>query len=346
MAIIIPCAGKSSRYPGTRPKYLLTLFDGELMFEKAANPYINDHEIHFIILKEHDQEYGSSQVFEKSYKNKKNIKVHILDNETSGPAETVYMITKDLPEDEPVFIKDCDSFFNAPIRFDNHVCVADLRNNLDVTKVAAKSFAVINDQDMITNIVEKSVASNFICVGGYGFKSAKIFNSAFNKLKDQSGEVFVSHIIKELLDENPFEIQRVKNYIDVGTYEEFVGYNQNKPTIFCDIDGTIFYNQSKYFKNDYSNAPQPIPNAVKYLLKKQTEGSKIIFATSRPSEYKTITETALSDCGFKDFIVLYDLPHSPRLIINDNSITNPYPTALALNVPRDDDKYWLNNSLF
>jgi len=340
MAVIIPCAGKSSRYPGTRPKYLLTLFDGELMFEKAAKPYINDHEIHFIILKEHDQEYGSSSVINKSYKDKNNVKIHILDNETSGPAETVYMITKNLPEDEPIFIKDCDSFFHAPISFNNHVCVSDLRDNLNVTKVAAKSFAVINDQDMITNIVEKSVVSNFICVGGYGFKSAKTFNDAFNKLKNQPGEVFVSHIIKELLDKAPFEIKRVEKYIDVGTYEEFVEYNQSKPTIFCDIDGTVFYNQSKYFANNYSHTPQPIPNAVKYLLKQQEKGSKIVFVTSRPIEYKHITETALTECGFKDFVVLYDLPHSPRVIINDNSITNPYPTAIALNVPRDDNEYW------
>lgn len=340
MAVIIPCAGKSSRYPGTRPKYLLTLFDGELMFEKAAKPYINDHEIHFIILKEHDQEYGSSSVIKKSYKDKNNIKIHILDNETSGPAETAYMITKNLPEDEPIFIKDCDSFFDSRISFNNHVCVSDLRDNLNVTKVAAKSFAVINDQDMITNIVEKSVASNFICVGGYGFKSARIFNDAFNKLQTQPGEVFVSHIIKDLLDKVPFEIKRVKEYIDVGTYEEFIKYNQTKPTIFCDIDGTVFYNQSKYFNNNYSHTPQPIPNAVKYLLQQQENGSKIVFVTSRPTEYKRITETALTNCGFKDFIVLYDLPHSPRIIINDNSITNPYPTAIALNVPRDDNEYW------
>lgn len=340
MAVIIPCAGKSSRYLNTRPKYLLTMFDGDLMFEKAAKPYISDHQIHFVILEDHNKEYNVVDIFNKVYKDMPNIKVHVLDQETSGPAETVYQISKKFSDDEPIFIKDCDSFFNSPFRLDNHVCVADLRDNLNVTKIASKSFSVINDQDMIINIIEKSVASNFICVGGYGFKNAKSFNDSFLKLKNQGGEVFVSHIIKELLDEMPFEIERVSDYIDLGTYEEFIQYNQSKETIFCDIDGTVFYNQSRYFENNYDIPPVPIPNAVEYLLKKQETGSKIIFVSSRPGSTKNITESTLKNCGFVNFSVLYDLPHTPRMIINDNSVTNPYPTAVSLNVPRDDNEYW------
>jgi hypothetical protein len=340
MAVIIPCAGRSSRYPGTRPKYLLTMYDGELMFEKAAKPYLTSEDIHFIILKEHDAAYNVQSIFEKIYEDFPNVHLHVLDEETTGPAETVYSVTKKLNNNEHVFIKDCDSFFNAQLLKTNHVCVADLRDNLNVTKVAAKSFAVVNNQDMITNIVEKSVASNYICVGGYSFKNAAEFNTSFEKLKDSTSEVFVSHVIKEIIDSSPFEIHRVDNYIDVGTYEEFVDFNQSRPTIFCDIDGTVFYNQSQWFTNNYNNKPVAIPNAVEYLLKRQALGSKIIFTTSRPKEYSTITTDSLIELGFVNFDVLYNLPHAPRVIINDNSITNPYPTAVALNVPRDDNDYW------
>ena len=34
-SLIIPVAGKSSRYPGMRPKWLLTMPDGKLMLEKS-----------------------------------------------------------------------------------------------------------------------------------------------------------------------------------------------------------------------------------------------------------------------------------------------------------------------
>ena len=267
--------------------------------------------------------------------------MHVLDKSTSGPAETVYKIVVEL-EDQPIFIQDCDSFFTAPLKEDNHVCVIDLRNNRYVSNVAAKSFAIVNDQDVVTNIVEKSVVSNYVCVGGYGFKSSKEYCAAFDHLQSIStkGEIFVSHIIKEMLYTNVFTVNDVKDYIDLGTYVEFTEYNKNRSAIFCDLDGTVFYNQSKLFSNDYSNEPVPIPNAVQYLLNKQDQGASFIFTTSRPSRYKVITETALEECGFKDFRILYDIPHAPRMLINDISATNPYPSATALNVPRDDNDYW------
>ena len=341
MAVIIPCAGRSSRYPGTRPKYLLTLYDGSLMFEKAAQPYLEYTDVHFIILKEHEDQYNVTDIFERIYGNDNSqVHIHILEEETSGPAETVYCVTQTLDADEPVFIKDCDSFFDAPLKANNHVCVADLRENLNVTKVASKSFAVANEQNMLTGIIEKSVSSNYICVGGYGFSSAQLYNQSFESLKHITDEIFVSHVIQQLLHNDIFEIDLVSNYIDVGTYEEFVVYNQGKPTIFCDIDGTVFYNQSQYFDNHHGIKPEPIPNAVNYLLKKQQAGSKLVFTTSRAEKFKDITVTALKDCGFNNFEVIFDMPHAPRMIINDNSITNPYPTAIALNVPRDDNDYW------
>lgn len=339
MAVIIPCAGRSSRFPGTRPKYLLTLYDGDTMFERAAKDY-PDEDIHFIILKEHKDKYDASEAIYKAFKDRDNIFVHVLPKVTSGPAETVYTVTKHL-KDQPILIRDCDSFFDVPLKKTNHVCLADLRDNKSITNVAAKSYAVLNDQDFITNIVEKTVVSNYICVGGYGFESSDQFNSVFERQSKQfKGEIFISHIIKDMLHDNTFEAEIVQNYIDCGTYEEFVRYNQSKPTIFCDLDGTVFYNQSRLFANDYSNPPKLIPNAVKYLLSKQQAGSKIVFTTSRPEEFADQTITALNQAGFEDITVLFNVPHAPRMVINDNSKTNPYPTALAMNVPRDDDEYW------
>ena len=340
MAVVIPCAGRSSRFPNTRPKYLLTMHTGQLMIESAVEPYL-DRDIHIVILKEHNKKYQVSDVIKKLYGTNSNIHLHILEEETTGPAETVYGVSKNLPDNEPLFIKDRDSFFTGKFRKDNHICVVDLRKNLDITKVAAKSFAVTNNQMMITNVVEKQVVSNYICVGGYGFSSAKEYNDAFKNI-DSANEIFVSHVIKYMLENKNFVANEVTNYIDVGTYKEFVDYNQSKTTIFCDIDGTVFYNQSRLFENNYSQAPTPIPNSVKYLLQKQKDGCKIIFITSRPSNYKDITEKKLNECGFKNYVVIYDLPHAPRTLINDYSTTNPYPTAISINVPRDNNDFWIN----
>jgi 2-C-methyl-D-erythritol 4-phosphate cytidylyltransferase len=143
MAVIIPCAGKSSRFPGTRPKYLLTVADGDCLFEKAAQPYVDETDVHFVILKEHAKMYDAKIAIDKVYGNNPNVYVHVLEEPTSGPAETVYRVAKRLG-DQPIFIQDCDSFFNHQLKNDNHVCVVDLRKNLNISNVEAKSFAVIN----------------------------------------------------------------------------------------------------------------------------------------------------------------------------------------------------------
>ena len=340
MAVIIPCAGQSSRYPGTRPKYLLTVSNGECLFERAANLYVDCTDVHFVILREHAEKYDAEIAINKVYGHRDNVHIHILDQPTSGPAETSYHVAMKL-SDTPIFIQDCDSFFTSSLSEENYVCTVNLKDNLDVINVAAKSFAVTNEQGLLTNIVEKSVVSNQICVGGYGFKSADTFCRSFERLSEiHEGEIFVSHIIKELLQTNVFVAKDVQDYVDLGTYKEFVEYNKQRQTIFCDIDGTVFYNQSKLFSNDYSNPPRPIPGAVMYLLQKQEKGATIIFTTSRPSKFKDTTEKGLEDCGFKDIRVLYDIPHAPRVLINDTSITNPYPSATSINVPRDDNEYW------
>ena len=88
MEVIIPCAGASSRFPGMRPKYLLTDYAGRLMIENAAENYINKYRITIVILKEHDERYQARKKLEEAFGNK--IDIVVLDKPTSGPAETVY----------------------------------------------------------------------------------------------------------------------------------------------------------------------------------------------------------------------------------------------------------------
>ena len=95
-SVIIPCAGLSSRYENTRPKYLLTLPNGQLFLEKAIEPY-KDFDIHVAILKEHEEKYNVINSFNKVYKDTDyKINFHVLDKLTSGPAETVYEVVKKL----------------------------------------------------------------------------------------------------------------------------------------------------------------------------------------------------------------------------------------------------------
>ena len=63
--LIVPVAGKSSRYPGMRPKWLLTMPDGKLMIEKSLS-LLNlkvFSRIIVIVLSDHLKKYTSKTHF-------------------------------------------------------------------------------------------------------------------------------------------------------------------------------------------------------------------------------------------------------------------------------------------
>ena len=68
--LIVPVAGKSSRYPGMRPKWLLTMPDGKLMIEKSLS-LLNlkvFSRIIVIVLSDHFKKYTSKNSLQASLK--------------------------------------------------------------------------------------------------------------------------------------------------------------------------------------------------------------------------------------------------------------------------------------
>ena len=59
--LIVPCAGRSSRYPDTKPKYLLTHPDGKIMLEHALIGIDIEQfdQVIITIVKEHDNKYNA-----------------------------------------------------------------------------------------------------------------------------------------------------------------------------------------------------------------------------------------------------------------------------------------------
>ena len=342
MRVIIPCAGKSSRFPNTRPKYMLTMPDGKMMLQHAARNWVDRYDVTFVINRQHDEEYGSERAIRRAYGDKVN--VHILDEWTNGPAETIYQTVKSWEETE-FYVQDCDSHFDVQFNNDkvtNTVAYVNLHDYPETQNVAAKSFVTLHE-NLLKNIVEKHVASDKICIGGYRFSSSKVYSYYYEKLSKalNTQELFISHVITSMMNEGlVFTAAQAYNYVDTGTYESFVNIQKNYKTIFCDLDGVVFKNQSHYFDNHYGNKPEVHPNAVAHLLNECKKGATIVFTTSRPTQYRKITTDALDAAGFKNYKLICDLPHAPRLIINDTSTTNPWPSAQCINVKRDDDDFW------
>ena len=58
--LIMPCAGRSSRYPGVRPKWMLTLPEGEIALARAAASLPEDSfdRIVIAVRADHEERYG------------------------------------------------------------------------------------------------------------------------------------------------------------------------------------------------------------------------------------------------------------------------------------------------
>jgi hypothetical protein len=335
MEIIIPAAGLSTRFPNMRPKYILTDYTGKMMFERAIGPFVNIHPITIGILQEHEDTYQVSKYIKHVYGN--NIQIVILPEVTTGPADTVYQILEksNIDPDKEILIKDCDSFFDHEYQTGNYICVSRIEEHNILKRLASKSFVISNDQGIVTNIIEKQVISNTFCVGGYKFESAKLFKESFERLRDKNiKEIFVSHIIEDCLSRDIiFKESLIKNYVDVGTAEDWFGYN-DKSVIFCDIDGTIVKAQGKF---DYDQPPVLLESNIERLRELDKNGSEIIFTTARPQQYYDLTDRMLRRMGFSGFRLLCGLSNTKRILINDYNDANPHPRAIAINLRRDQD---------
>jgi hypothetical protein len=336
MEIIVPAAGLSTRFPGMKPKYLLYDYKHDMMLMNALRTYRQKGcRIHIGILKEHQEQYKVIEQIQHEWYDMVNFVV--LDEPTRGPADTVYQILQksQVNPHTPILIKDCDSFFEHDYEGDNYICVSKISQHEVLKKLSSKSFVKSNEQGIITDIVEKQVVSDTFCVGGYKFESAGLFMRYFETL-NTTNEVFVSDVIQNCISKGyVFTEKLVSDYVDVGTADDWFEYN-DRPVIFCDIDGTIIKAQNRLDLE--SRTPyEPLENNVKRILLQQEKGSQIIFVTAREPQYRAETRQMLYELGFKSFGYLDGLQNSSRIVINDYNNANPHPRAIAINLKRDSD---------
>ena len=331
----MPCAGLSTRFPNMRPKYLLSDYNNRLMIENAAKNFIGKYNVTIAILKQHNEMFNAENKLRDAFGDKVNIVV--LDEPTSGPADTVYQAIMNseyfFTSVSPMLIKDCDGFYDTDLVDGNAIYVSKLSKNPDIRNAPAKSYTITNEQGIITSVVEKQIVSNSFCVGGYQFASIGEYVDTFEKLKDNAtSEIFVSNIIDYMISNGAvFNEKEVENFIDVGTADDWFKFN-NKPTYFCDIDGTIV--KTKDFHDD---PYEPIQKNVDALLKEQARGCKLVFVTARKKKYEEYTNHILTEMGFVNYVLVMETNHSRRVLINDYANSNPFPSAVALNLKRDSD---------
>ena len=342
--LMLPVAGKSSRFPGMRPKWLLTMPNGQLMLEQSVSGLNLSQYDRIVItaLRDHIEQYTDEERLITSLK--KNIRHDIellkLNSPTLSHAETIAVTILNKSITGSIFLKDCDNYFTLDHIADN--CIATLSlNKIDLVDAKNKSYVNVSHTGFIESIVEKHVTSDDFCVGGYSFKSAQKFLNAFEKLKSQLGttdNIYISHVIQVmLLDNEIFTNVEVSDYVDWGTLREYRHFCRKYMTLFCDIDGVLLFNGGKFSKSGWDTAPIMKNCQLIHQLQKQKR-IYLVITTSRPEAERENLLKKLHDVKIRPDQLLMGLPHAARFMINDYSDTNPFPTAHAINIERDSDR--------
>ncbi len=339
MNLIVPMAGKSSRFPEMRPKWMLTHPNGRFMgIQAILGLNCEDFKsIVYIILKEHEEKFSFMKGFKDELKDLgllDKTKFIILDKPTKDQPETVEMGIKLAKLEGPFTIKDSDNFFETTISPGNFVAFQDL-NNSGLIKPVNKSYIQIDNNFKISNIIEKNVISSFFCVGSYSFESTESFLNVLDDMP-KNKERYISNIIFQMILKGKiFSPLKVDNYHDWGTIEDWNRYKKTYGTLFVDIDGTLVINSSAHFP-PYIGNTEPIMENVEILRNLyNSKKFKIILTTSRPEKYREATINQMNEIKMPFNSLIMDLNHSKRIVINDYSKTNPYKSCDSINLKRN-----------
>ena len=349
MVLIVPAAGKSTRFPGIRPKWMLTHPNGNLMIvESISGLQLKKYsKIVITILDEHETKYGIQKGLETQLKNtfpECKFEICKLKTSTKSQCETIQKTLDICKISESFSIKDCDNYFSCEFVDENSISFANL-DDFKLVNAANKSYIDINEHNIATNIVEKKVISKSFCVGLYSFSSPQEYLKNWKDVRDDAikhkvpeSNLYISHIIHRMMANNHhFKPIPVINYLDWGTFEDWQRYKSKYSTVFVDLDGVLVLNSSEFMEPKWGKSKGLDRNIKKINQMFDSGKCQIIITTARKGSYLEETKTQLNNVGVKYHRIIFDLLHCKRIIINDFSKTNPYESCKAINLPRNSE---------
>jgi capsule biosynthesis phosphatase len=300
MIILIPIGGIGKRFKDNNyklPKALINIFGKPILYYLLDNLILSSEHIIYIVYNKEYKKYRFEDLLKKHYPNL-NFIFHMLQNNTSGAAETINIGLNNLTlNDQPILCLDSDNFYTLDIikLWNKKNCIFTI---YDTTEIPIYSY-VKHCNNKVIDIVEKQKISNYVCSGAYGFSSYKQLQKYTqyildNKIK-QKNEFYTSTVIKEMLKQNHFfhNINIDKKYWNcLGTPIQTKIFYNNYPVVssfnnkkiieskrFCfDLDNTLVTYPK--IQNDYTTV-EPITKNIELLRYLKNMGNTIIIYTAR-----------------------------------------------------------------
>jgi dTDP-glucose pyrophosphorylase len=340
MKVIVPCCGRSSRYPSQPPKWMLPGHDGRPMLALAVSGLkVKLEDLVVAVLREHEERFrvtaGLKDVFGEA------LSVVIHDQPTASQADTVAKTLSRIGLDEPFLVKDSDNtFVLADVEQNDNYVSVDSLNNFDSINPRNKSYLQVDHKGLVTNIREKVVISDLFSVGGYYFTRPAQFVQYFERLAKGTAswnrELYISDIIGAMiLDGVPFRARQVSSYQDWGTIHEWRRALLARKAYLAVIDGFVFERGSPYFRPRFEET-KPHDAAVRALNALAEQGHTVLYLSIRSPQLEELTERQLASAGAPPGQVLYGCPVASLMLVSSPHPTLPFLTAQALELGADD----------
>lgn len=350
MNILIPMAGDGSRFKINGfelPKPLISV-DGKPMIQRAVETLnLSGHYIY--VIRKYTEDKNNDLLHATLKKITPDCDIITIDKLTNGSAETCLEASSFIDNDKELIITNCDQL----MEWNSYEFLSTIRNlNIDGavitynSKDPKNSFADVNSEGYVTNIVEKEVISDNALIGVHYWKHGHDFVSSTKEMISKNikhkNEYYVGPTYNELIKKNKkiFSFKLNSNeYIPVGTPEDlniYIGrkkeYDKNKPkTILCDLDGTIFKHAHKY--SNIKNIDNEILTGVRKKFDEwDSLGHKIILMTGRKESARKLTEELLEKYMIPYDILLMGIGNGQRILINDKITSNSFDRAIGVNV--------------
>ncbi|WP_276680218.1 glycosyltransferase family 2 protein [Thalassolituus oleivorans] len=212
--IVIPMAGRGSRFAkeGYRDPKPLILLDNKRMIEVVINNLrpLGEHRFIFVCQNQHLKEYNLN---EKLIEWAPGSVVVGIDGVTDGAACTVLCAKKYIDNDEPLMIANSDQWVDVDI---NKYLESMVERDLDGLIMTMKaddpkwSYAKVEENGLVSEVVEKIVVSDEATVGIYNYrKGADFVSKAEKMIRNQqvsNGEYYVAPVYTYMYEEDGAKI--------------------------------------------------------------------------------------------------------------------------------------------
>ncbi len=234
MQIVIPCAGKGSRFLDKYdlPKPLIDV-NGKAMIERVIENLPKADDYIFIIRKDHNKKYELKKRLEGLVPS---CQVVVTDQVTEGAACTVLLAKEEMRGLDDLLIANCDQIIDwrRPGEFTEHIDNNKYKGYSGTILTfdsdhPNNSYCALDEIGLVKYVIEKQVISRVATCGVYYFRAALQFIYAAEQMIRRNirtnNEFYVAPSYNSLIENGALvSIYNVKGHHPIGTPEELENY--------------------------------------------------------------------------------------------------------------------------